>query len=75
MGSEMCIRDRIEGGFIKSGHLGQIVLFSALPIALIFLFALQAHDHFSEALITGLFIGLAALTVPHMVLVDGLRKH
>jgi len=51
------------------------VLFSALPIALIFLFALQAQDHFSEALITGLFIGLAALTVPHMVLVDGLRKH
>ena len=69
------LNTQIEGGFIKSGHLGQIVLFSALPIALIFLFALQAQDHFSEALITGLFIGLAALTVPHMVLVDGLRKH
>lgn len=69
------LNTQIEGGFIKSGHLGQIVLFSVLPIALIFLFALQAQDHFSEALITGLFIGLAALTVPHMVLVDGLRKH
>jgi glucan phosphoethanolaminetransferase (alkaline phosphatase superfamily) len=69
------LNTQIEGGFIKLGHLGQIVLFSALPIALIFLFALQAQDHFSEAFITGLFICLAALTVPHMVLVDGLRKH
>ena len=69
------LNTQIDGGLVKSGHLGQILLFSALPIGVIFLFALQAQAHFTEALTAGLFIGLAALTVPHMVLVDGLRKH
>ena len=69
------LNSQIDGGLVKSGHLGQILLFSALPIGVIFLFALQAQAHFTEALTAGLFIGLAALTVPHMVLVDGLRKH
>lgn len=69
------LNTQIEGGLVKSGHLRQIALFSVLPIALIFIFALQAQDHFTEALTAGLFIGLAALTVPHMILVDGLRKH
>ena len=69
------LNTQIDGGLVKSGHLGQILMFSALPIGVIFLFALQAQAHFTEALTAGLFIGLAALTVPHMVLVDGLRKH
>jgi Brp/Blh family beta-carotene 15,15'-monooxygenase len=69
------LNSQIDGGLVKSGHLGQILLFSALPIGVIFLFALQAQAHFTEALTAGLFISLAALTVPHMVLVDGLRKH
>jgi Brp/Blh family beta-carotene 15,15'-monooxygenase len=69
------LNTQIDGGLVQSGHLGQILLFSALPIGVIFLFALQAQAHFTDALTAGLFIGLAALTVPHMVLVDGLRKH
>jgi Brp/Blh family beta-carotene 15,15'-monooxygenase len=69
------LNTQIDGGLVQSGHLGQILLFSALPIGVIFLFALQAQAHFPDALTAGLFIGLAALTVPHMVLVDGLRKH
>lgn len=69
------LNSQIDGGLVKSGHLGQILLFSVPPIGVIFLFALQAQAHFTEALTAGLFIGLAALTVPHMVLVDGLRKH
>jgi Brp/Blh family beta-carotene 15,15'-monooxygenase len=69
------LNTQIDGGLVQSGHLGQILMFSALPIGVIFLFALQAQAHFTDALTAGLFIGLAALTVPHMVLVDGLRKH
>ncbi|EJW21683.1 hypothetical protein IMCC14465_14790 [alpha proteobacterium IMCC14465] len=71
----MALNRQIDGGLMTVGNLSQIGLFSALPIALILIFAFQAQAYFTEALTAGLFIGLAALTVPHMVLVDGLRKH
>lgn len=58
----------------RKGALGILILLTSIPIGVASIFATAMEGAWSERLIAMVFIGLAALTMPHMLLLEKLYR-